>query len=231
MATGAAVVRGRDVGLASVGGDPIAIVEARVANARSADTGDTSRSGVGERADAAAGAAVRGVGAHIDLAAIGGEPVAVAEARVAGAETAHSAGARGGGIGKLAGALAAGAVDRAVAVVIETVADFDRGGPWRAGLRDAVDACLDGARTCPSPASGLTEVDPLVLATSRRVAGVAGTDVVVVAAHRGVLAGKGRRVAAIGRAAVGVVARVVEDPADSLGIGDRRVGRGRETNH
>jgi hypothetical protein len=104
----------RQVGLAAVGRVAVAVAPPRFARELAGAVG-TRRGGVGGgRAGVAAGAAVRGAATELDLAAVGGHPVAVALRRGLGAAQPAAAGLAGGGRAGAGGAcpIAAAAVGR-----------------------------------------------------------------------------------------------------------------------
>src|SRR5262249_20744319 len=90
---------GREVDLAAVGGDAVAVGEPGVADGDGAGAAGATSGGVREAAHGAAAAAVAGVAGHVDLAAVPRQAVAVAEpggaaGDGAGAEAAHRRGVR-----------------------------------------------------------------------------------------------------------------------------------------
>src|SRR5437870_1209165 len=99
-ATAAVVGISVDVDLAAVGGNAVAILERRVARADSAHAGRASSRRIGYIASEGARAAVVGIGADVDLAAVGGDAIAILERRVATAETARATSACREAIGR-----------------------------------------------------------------------------------------------------------------------------------
>src|SRR5262249_20091098 len=112
---------GLEVRLAAVVGHLVAVVEAGSAAVDGAAADPAHRRAVGDLAGGAAGAAVAGVIAGVDLAAVGGHGVAVGEVGAAGGR-AGAAGAGRGLVGPGGADVAAGAAIASVAAAIDLAA-------------------------------------------------------------------------------------------------------------